>query len=448
MAASKPIKPVTAYGFHGMNNLPDRPANLFDKNRLITPHLIVNAEVMDGGVILPRGGFRTVQSLTGLHSLAGEERGLSIMLGVAQGVLYQLEGAWAGAIGEIPGPRTQMTYVQIDNTVYLSNLYWNGSLDLATMTLQSWGVTLPPAPTINFTSGSLPPGKYLLCYTRLDNGRMSGAGAVAAVNWQGQSQGLVLTNLEDGLVAWITHPNGDAFFLASVNSLDVITAQAPTFKPLTGMNIIPPPPFAHFGFGHGRIWGVRGKDLYYSEVNELGQWGWFSRKVFHFLEELVMVIPVNEGVFVSSATSTWFLVGGDPAKMTYHRIGDGAIPGTYVSGAQVPGAMTALDGLLRPKGPRMPLPVWMNATGFITGTQGGTLSHMTVDRLRINPRSQGAGFYHIKNGVPKILISLSGPATGDIDEELQGVSVRGRLCIPAPLEVIGSGGITLGFEGD
>ena len=409
-----------------MNNRPDRPAKLFDQKRLITPHLIVNAEVTDGGVLRPRSGYKSQGVLTDLHSLAGDEAGLGVMLGVSQGVLYQLEGETAIPLGNIPGPEAPMTYCQVGNIIYLSNVYWNGSLDLNYMTLHTWGVTLPPAPTVSLTSGGLPPGKDLVCYTRMDNGRLSGAGPLTQVYFQGQAQGIALGNLDDDMAAWITHPDGDQLFLAAVNSQGAITAQAPQFKPITSLNIIPPPCFSHFGFGFGRFWGIRGKELYYSEPNEYQDFGWFSRKSIHFLEDLLMVVPVNEGVFINSATSTWFLSGGDPAKMISHRIGDGAIAGT-LTWAQVPGAMTALDGLLRPKGPRMPLPVWMNSNGFITGTQGGTLTHMTTDRLRISAYSQGAGCYRVKDGIPRVLISLFGIPMGNMDDEIGTVNRGGKL---------------------
>jgi hypothetical protein len=58
MAASiKPNKPVTAYGINGMNNLPEAPAYFLDKEKRTTPRIIMNADVTDGGVVRPRGGY-------------------------------------------------------------------------------------------------------------------------------------------------------------------------------------------------------------------------------------------------------------------------------------------------------------------------------------------------------------------------------------------------------
>ena len=87
--AAKGSKPITAYGFKGMNNLPEAAAKLLDRERQITPQVILNADVTDGAVILARGGYVLTKALTGCHSVAGEESGLSVMLCVAD--LFKLK---------------------------------------------------------------------------------------------------------------------------------------------------------------------------------------------------------------------------------------------------------------------------------------------------------------------------------------------------------------------
>src|SRR5208337_3590843 len=59
-ATAKPIKPISIWGSKGMNNLPMSAANLLDQNHQMTPQVLLNADVSDGGVLRQRGGFKAV----------------------------------------------------------------------------------------------------------------------------------------------------------------------------------------------------------------------------------------------------------------------------------------------------------------------------------------------------------------------------------------------------
>lgn len=424
-------KPVTAFGFNGMNNLSQAPAYLLDDKRRITPRYILNADVMDGGVAQGRGGFVLQQSLAGAHSLAGEEKGLSVFLVVVSGILYRIDGDNLIPLASV-GPQVPMNYAEVNNRVFLSTSGWNGVYDLITGEVRSWGLDPPGAPDITLVAGDMAPGKYSLAYTRVTaDGRLSGNGPVRQIAWDGIGRGIQLNNWEDGLIPWITQPDGGQLFLANPDAYDRITVQVPQTNPLTTLNVIPPPPFSHFVFVHGRIWGVAGKNLYYPEP---GEPEWFKRGNFlPFLEDLVLVAGVNEGIFVNSLTSTWFLSGTDPKKMAMSRIGEGALPGSLMF-AQVPGSMTALDGLLRPKGPQMPLPIWLAPTGFVTGTHGGTVTHMTNSALSFPLRQRGAGLFRYLAGVPQVVMTQGG-SVDRVDEDLQLFMATGRLCPPAPVDL-------------
>lgn len=419
------IKPIRAHGFRGMNNLPQMPAKLLDDERRITPSFILNAEVTDGGRLRKRGGYALTKSLSGCHSLAGNERGLSVMLCVADGVLYRVEGVIARALTTVSGPRTQVNYQEVNNLVYMSSPYWSGVYDLLKDSIRAWGLMPPLAPDIAITSGNLPPGTYVLCYTRTEDGRLSGNGPLTTISWDGGSQGILLRNLPADGQAWITHPNGQKLFLAQVDE-GVITGQVPQAKPLPSFMVTPPPYFTHFCHAFGRIWGVSGKNLHYSFPY---QYEWFRHQsgdmawVIPFLEDLVMVAPVTKGLFVNSLTSTWFLEGTSPENMSLSRIGDGAVPGTLVM-AQIQGDHLEIARKIFWK----PSPVWVSRNGFVAGTHTGHLVHMTEDRLRLNPRSQGAVYCLVKNGITRLVVSIRGiPVKPEEDEDLMEILNNGKL---------------------
>jgi hypothetical protein len=190
--------------------------------------------------------------------------------------------------------------------------------------------------------------------------------------------------------------------------------------------MFPPPRFTHFCWGHGRLWGVNGKNLHYSEP---GQYELFKRGGYlPFLEELIMVVPYNGGLYLHSRTSSWCLDGTDPAKMTLKRVGEGAIPGTLTY-ASVPAGIAggAATSAIFAKISKMPTPMWMSPAGVIVGTHGGNLANLTSSQLAISARQRGAALTRELNGIPQILISQAG-LSEDFDEELQGIFARnGKL---------------------
>jgi hypothetical protein len=435
------VKPIIIHGFRGMHNLPEMPAKLLDDERRTTPAIVLNAEVTDGGRLRKRGGYVLKKALTEPHSMWSG----SVMLCIAGGVLYQVDGGLATSLGTVDGPATQMSYVEIDNLVYMSNPYWKGVYDLLTGSLRSWGITLPGAPNLSLGAGDLPPGAYTICYTKTESGRLSGNGPLVKVAWEGSAQGVLLNDLPTDGQCWITHPNGQELFLAQVEG-GAVTGQVPQAVPLPSFTVAPPPGFTHFCHAFGRIWGVCGKKAYYSDPF---QYEWFRTASFiPFLEDLVMVAPVTDGLFVNSMASTWFLEGATPEKMSLRRIGEGAVPGTLVY-TQLPGAVVGGGYEISRRLSQLPSPVWVSKNGFVAGTHTGHLVHMTEARLKVVPRSRGAGFYQVKEGIPRLVMSMSGvPSKPEQDDDMRQIFEIGRMFIPAPLEITGSGGLIFEGEGE
>lgn len=133
----------------------------------------------------------------------------------------------------------------------------------------------------------------------------------------------------------LDHPAGRGdFFLARVVE-ETIAGPYPSMQKLPSLRVIPPPPVKHMAYAFGRLWIASGKKLYYSDPQT---YDWFRDTGYlPFPEELVSVAPVTTGLFVSSRTSTWYLDGNMPGKMSLSRRGPGAIPGTLTY-AQIEGA--------------------------------------------------------------------------------------------------------------
>lgn len=424
----KAPKPITAYGFKGMNNLPDQPGKLLDDKRQITPQVVLNCVVADGGTLSPREGYAAHSTIPGMHSLAGEGQGLSVMLGVgvADSILYLIgvDGSYL-AMDTVDGPRSRLSYAEVNGLVYMSNPYWSGVYDPQSGVVRPWGIATPPVPDIALTDGDMPPGKYVLAYTRTTYSKLSGNGPLATVSWEGGGRAIQVNNLPSDGHCWITHPNGKELFLAEV-AAGVITGQVPDMVPLPTFNVIPPPNFTHIAIAHGRAWGARGKNLYYSEPF---QYEWFKESnTIPFTEDVVLIASVNEGLFVNSLTDTWGLMGTDPGKMKMGRVGNGAVPGTLIY-APMPAnlAAGAATSMVFATLSQMPTPTWLSPTGFVVGTHTGHLTHITERRLKMVPRNQGASYYQIKDGIPRIVSTVWGSPLGTPDSEIRNMILDGKL---------------------
>lgn len=430
---------VVALGMTGMNNLRETPGYFLDDTKRITPHTILNADVYDDGVLMRRKGYRRVIPLVEPHSLWGG----SAMFCVAQGVLYLIDGETPIPVCNITGPRSSaMEYVELNQRVFMSNGYWKGIYELGLAEVRGWGLPLPSYPEFEMTDGDLPPGTYKLCYTRsyTRSRSIGGNGPIAEASWEGGTGSLKLKNKPADCLVWITQPNGLEFFLAPV-AQDGTIGSPHYNKPLPTFGVEPPPAMRGLSFGHGRMWGADGKTVRYSE--EFRAEHYMPDNQFSFSEEIIMTAPVQEGVFVNSLTTTWLLKGKDPAKMEVEKVGDGAIPGTLTF-TQVEGAGYEISKKLS----QLPSPVWATRKGFVVGTATGHVVHLTESRLKINPMTRGAALSRVVGGRPQTLITLHGSPVGKQDETVSNDFTRGRIFVPAPVEITLYGGVILDGEGE
>ncbi|MEW6385907.1 MAG: hypothetical protein AB1491_00100 [Thermodesulfobacteriota bacterium] len=433
-------KPFRIYGFKGMNNLPATPAILLDDRRFLTPRVILNADLAGDGVLRPRGGYRKLTPGVGCHSLWDGGVTLYVARGADGGpALFRLLGNTPVEVAPVGGPdQAPMVYLEANSLVYLSNGYWTGVYDPAANTVRSWGLPLPPRPRVNLVPGDLPPGRYSLCYTHYEGTRLGGNGPVTTLEFHGDSMGIELVEQPAGTLCWITQADGADFFLAPVESGAI--NQPYYAQPLPTLDVIPPPAFTDMFAAAGRILGIAGKKLYFSREFRLEQFR--EASTFPFTEDLVLLAPINEGIFVNSLKTTWLLKGFDPHKMGLDEVGGGAIPGTLTY-ALVEGPGYEISRKLS----QVPSPVWASPTGMVVGTQNGHLVHLTENRLRLWPMSRGAACHFLRQGWPLTLFTLYGTPKSTPDPELQAVFSRGRIFVPAPLRHTSRGGVIISGEG-
>ena len=411
-----------------MNNITQSTAFLADNSGILTPRLVLNADPTSDAVLTKRKGYSKLYSLTNPHSLS---KNCSLLFCVADNKLCKLSREGFVEIAVVDS--SSMSYAEIGNYVYMSSPTWTGKYNLLTNSLEDWGISAPATPGAYLVSGSLPPGKYKICYTKQSDGQISGNGAILEIEFAGDSQDIVLTNYIDSYLCWITDTDGKDFYLADVQD-DFITHQYYNI-PLQSLFVIPPPRMSIINYIFGRIWGIKGKKLYYSEP---GAFSWFKEaNSFSFPDKLIMLVSNLEAIFVASGSNTWALVGKDPKGMRLNRVGNGSIIGCSEAGE------------FQQSGQEIPtwrhksiLPIWLSAQGLMVGNEQHYVTNLTENKLDFTIGARAATLRRKVNGQAQILITM--PVAGGI---LGDTFKLGRAFIPGPLVVKGSGGVILNGSG-
>lgn len=396
-------KLINVAGFRGMNNIQQSTNFSADKSGIVTPQLILNADVSSDMTLTKRQGYTKLFSLINAHSLSKD---CSVLLCIANNKLCRLTpGGYVEICDVVSG---SMSYAESGNYIYMSSPVWTGKYNLISGSVEEWGSNLPPLPSISLNSdGDLPPGKYAICYTQVNSdGLMSGNGGIGVIKFEGESKGITLLNFSSSYRCWITDTNGKDFYLADVQSDNIIS---PYYNiPLQSMFIIPPPKMSTIVYTFGRIWGILDRYLYYSEP---GSYDWFKvSNRFSFPDNLVMIAPTQNGIFIASETNTWVLLGTDPKKMALQRVGDGSIIGCPAygnfqqSGQEVP--------TWRHKSV---LPIWLGPNGFTVGNEHFELTSLTEGRLKFTSGVKAAILQRVVNGQMQTLISMPVP-TGVLED--------------------------------
>ena len=395
--------------FSGMNNIKKAEG---EPNQ---PSVVFNSYVTPQGRVLPKEGYSSFVSLPHTRNLYGG----SVFLAVAEDKLYRIDDRVATELCQIKTHGSDVSYVEENNKIYISCVGWTGIYDLANKEIVVWGMDVPDAPVIKGRSGDLPPGTYSICYTNINaEGRISGNSPVVRFTFENQTMGISLINRPENTLCWMTDTNGGEFFLVgNTDNISSITSPYNTV-PLPSFGVIPPPKMTCIFLAFGRIWGISGKCLVFSEPF-VYEWFKASNKIT-FPELPIMAGHTASGLFVNSESLTWTLAGTDPSKMIIQQIGEGGVRGilTYHNKKD---------------------PVWINKKGIIALSSQLERKNLTGESLNIPVSEIGSALTLMSDGIQQILITLKIPK--NMSTDLGAIFEEGRL---NRTNVTGVGGITVG----
>ena len=379
------------------------------------PSVVFNSYVTPQGRILPKKGYSSFVSLPHARNIYGG----SVFLAVAEDKFYRIDRGVTTELCQIKTHGSDVSYVEKNNKIYISCAGWTGIYDLVDKEIKAWGMDVPDAPVINGRSGDLPPGTYSVCYTNIDaKGQISGNSPVIRFTFENQTMGISLINRPENTLCWMTDTNGGEFFL--VGNTDNISSITSPYSavPLLALGVIPPPKMTCIFFAFGRIWGIFGKCLFFSEPS-VYEWFKTSNKIT-FPELPIMAGHTTSGIFVNSESLTWTLTGTDPGKMTMQQIGEGGVKGTLTYHNKKN-------------------PIWINKKGIIALDGQLERKNLTGESLNIPVSNAGSALTLTNDGIQQILITLKIPK--NMSTDLGAIFEEGRL---NRTNVTGAGGLTVG----
>jgi hypothetical protein len=313
---------------------------------------------------------------------------------------------------------SEMSYVTIAGVTHYSN-------DSITGTITDgvdgpWGVPTPAAPAaVPISTGGLAAGIYMVAYTRMDaNGLESGASPVVAVQ-VAEGGGIALTSIATSYVsrAYVSPANGEKLYWAhnilAGQTVSYVGAHSPG-KMLTTQFLQAPSPMALLEYYNGRIYGVEGNTLLYTQAMDYS----LTRPATDYImfpSPILMLVAVEDGLYVGDKNGVIFLSGGEAPQF---------VQSTADRLAPVSGSATWVDGGAQGEGP-----VWLTRRGWVFGGDGGQIKRLTEGTMALPHYNRAAGLYREHDGMRQLMAFVAGEGerTGASDSYSTEIVRNGRI---------------------
>ena len=383
------------------------PKGLDNRNREYalpegTARTLENVDVTRDGGLMTRKGLRAV-STSDCHSLFAPST--RFLLLVKDGVLTRMDqGEQFTALTAVSGP---VQYALLNDETYWTD---GTAVGRVTVTGEStfWGLSTPPAPVCSaVSSGGLTAGTYQVAMTAVHtSGLESGAGECAEVivtdGYGIQVTAPTASNVQ--FAVYCTPPGGgqvelrQAALIAS-GGTQTLNAAAPLGKPLDSLLAIKPLPGQYLAAYKGRLWCASGNVVWFTSEKS-PHWLFPANGYFYFESPVTFLGAAEDGLYVGTANSIYFLQGSDPAKMTQRPVAsEGAARG---SSTTLPYDLFLGQGSF----PSRQCAWWTVNGQLAIGKPGGIVLYPTQDRFSAGAVTTGVMAYRDYAGMRQLISVL------------------------------------------
>ena len=392
------MKPLLVSGFSGINNR--APTDRLPKDEAGRSAVAdaVNVDLTEAGTFQRRPGAQRVVAGSNTRSLTSSG-GYGYY--AAGDTLFRFDGGVSSsAVATLASPYANVCYAETPN-----GLAWSDGYTLNLLRNGATSRMAPPVPNpapvaIGQAGGALRAGMYAVCFATVAPGGQRSALTgpyFVDVPENGRIR-LTMAALAATVDVFVTAPDGDIFYRdrtlpigTTLQDLSVITSSG---EPVVHEVTASLPPADILAYHNGRLLSVQGQFIRYSMPYNLGLYKPGSGYI-PVPDVVTLVAAVEGGVYVATASKTWFLPGGDVSKASMDEIAPyGATPGTL---AAVPNSKDV---------------TWFSPRGPVRASIDGSITLLQDRQIAFSKADSGASIYRETNGLRTLITALSGSSPG------------------------------------
>ena len=321
------------------------------------------------------------------------------------GIGLQDEGVVVAGVGVRP-----VSFTSDDYDVYWSNGAAIGRITENLDALPVWVETPDPAEASPIASGGLAAGQYEVSVSVIDaDGRESGGSAPTVVTVAaGGGISLAFPTAPPDATKWLVYvsgADGDVLYWQGeypIARTSATIAGGPRGDAQPTAWLYPFPACETLRYAHGRLYGLAGNVLWWSEPYRLGLVHADNHMVLG--NEATLLEPMETGVFVADHKRTYWLDGTNPDEWR-QRV---AYPH-----AAAPGGSAVLAASVFRSETGGPVAVWLAANGVLCmGSEGGSVRALRDDAIAFPAGAERAalGFFEF-DGIRQLVMSTMGGGT-------------------------------------
>ena len=326
---------------------------------------------------------------------------------VSDGELYRFDGVMAALLGSVQGEVTYLHAVSLP----LGRIVWTTGNDVGVVLgseFRALGIPDPPDPTITVeaTGGGLREGLYTISVTLTRDGfEEGGASPVYPVVVPAGASITVLPTAVAGYKTnvYISTPDGSqSYLIATVDGGQSFTISSNAMRSLgtplmTRGHGVPPFPPSTVAVSGGRLLYAMGPTLWYSSP--------FNYELFdlrsgfiQFPEDITVIAPVDNGVFVATSQRHIYLEGPDIASARWRERASYGAP--LCQPVMIESDEHGLEGV------PSRVALWTSKQGFVGASENGVLFNLSQGKVRFAPGLDGSLAVRRSNGRVHVLATV------------------------------------------
>ena len=383
---------IKASRFRGINNRlpPDRLNPLGDREAGVFVPDASNVDLTDAGSFQSRPGYERIGAWEDCRGLFGA--GDHAYFASGTDLCYLDQDGNAQTIGSVPSAFSPLAFAHTSLGVVMSD-------GQALRLLRDRAVTavVPPAPnpvpSVAVISGGLAAGRYGIMFTSSDARGVRSAFTFPLDLPVPEGGGLSIINTTPlTLDVFVTAPDGAVFYAQDQiqpGAMSLLTVRTDT-EPIVYQALYNLPPGEVLGYHKGRLLSAVGALVHYSLPYSLGLYH-PARDYIALAEPVAILASVDEGLWIATTKTTYFLPGGDLRGELQQKAPFGAVRGTL---SRLPNSQDLM---------------WFSERGPVR-VSGGAMTLLQDENIAFSPAESGASVVREQNGLRTFISALSGAA--------------------------------------